>query len=103
MHGATASTGTPPARTAIGFPLPDSARRWEDRPSLQPRPRRSATPRALLDDGWIMIDGRPYFVAGYTSGGAPYGIYLDEMDDDLTAMITPGRPGMLSDLDLSGP
>jgi hypothetical protein len=90
--------------TAIGFPLPDSAQRWEHRPSPQPRPRRSATPRALLDDGWIMIDGRPYFVAGYTSGGAPYGIYLDEMDDDyLTGMITPGRPDKLSDLDLFGP
>ena len=51
-----------------------------------------------------MIDGRPYFVAGYTPGGAPYGIYLDETDDDyLTGMITPGRPGKLSDLDLSGP
>ena len=48
-----------------------------------------------------MIDGRPYFVAGYTSGGAPYGIYLDEMDDDdLPGMITPGRPDKLSDLDL---
>ena len=90
--------------TAIGFPLPDSAQRWEHRPFPQPRPRRSATPRALLDDGWIMIDGRPYFVAGYTPGGAPYGIYLDETDDDyLTGMITPGRPGKLSDLDLFGP
>jgi len=90
--------------TAIGFPLPDSAQRWAHRPPPQPRPRRSATPRALLDDDWIMIDGRPYFVAGYTSGGAPYGIYLDEMDDDyLTGMITPGRPGKLSDLDLFGP
>ena len=88
--------------TAIGFPLPDSAQRWDHRPF--PQPRRSATPRALLDDGWIMIDGRPYFVAGYTSGGAPYGIYLDETHDDyLTGMITPGRPGKLSDLDLFGP
>jgi hypothetical protein len=51
-----------------------------------------------------MIDGRPYFVAGYTSGGAPYGTYLDEMADDyLTGMIIPGRPGKLSDLDLFGP
>ncbi len=90
--------------TAIGFPLPDSAQRWAHRPHLQPGPRRSATPRALLDDDWIMIDGRPYFVAGYTAGGAPYGIYLDEMDDDyLTEMITPGRPDKLSDLDLFGP
>jgi hypothetical protein len=29
-----------------------------------------------------MMDGRPYFVAGYIPGGVPYGIYLDEMDDD---------------------
>ena len=29
-----------------------------------------------------MIDGRPYFAAGFTPGGAPYGICLDEMDDD---------------------
>jgi hypothetical protein len=51
-----------------------------------------------------MMDGRPYFVAGYTPGGAPYGIYLDEADDDyLTGMITPGMPDKLSDLDLFGP
>jgi hypothetical protein len=68
--------------TAIGFPLPDSAQRWAQRPPPQPRPPRSATPQALLDHDWIMIDGRPYFVAGYTSGGAPHGIYLDAMDDD---------------------
>jgi len=49
-------------------------------------------------------DGRPYFVAGYTPGGAPYGIYLDEIDDDyLTGMITPGKSDKLFDLDLSDP
>jgi hypothetical protein len=90
--------------TAIGFPLPDSARRWGHRPPPQPSPHRSAIPQALSDDDWIMMDGRPYFVAGYTSGGAPYGIYLDEIDDGYpTGMISPGRPGKLSDLDLSGP
>jgi hypothetical protein len=42
-----------------------------------------------------MMDGRPYFVAGYTPGEAPYGIYLDELDDHyLTEMITPGRPDL---------
>ena len=90
--------------TANGFPLPDSAQRWAHRPPPRPRPCRSATPRALLDDDWIMIDRRPYFVPGYTPCGAPYGIYLDEMDDGcLTGMITPGRPGKPSDLDLFGP
>jgi hypothetical protein len=29
-----------------------------------------------------MIDGQPYFAAGYTPVGAPYGMYLEEMDDD---------------------
>jgi hypothetical protein len=90
--------------TAIGFPLPDSARRWAHRPPQQPRPRRSATSRALLEDDWIIVDGRPYFVAGHTPGGAPYGIYLDEMDDNYpSGMITPCRPGQLSDFDLFGP
>ncbi len=90
--------------TAIGFPLPDSAQRRAHRPPPQPRPRRSATPRALLDDDWIMMDGRPYFATGYTPGGAPYGIYLDEMDGGYpTGMITPGRLDKLFDLDLSGP
>ena len=68
-------------------------------------------PAKLLSAGWdgtIRLwkprTGRAYFIAGYTPGGAPYGIYLDELDDDyLTGMITPGRPGKLFDLDLSGP
>jgi hypothetical protein len=90
--------------TAIGFPLPDAAQRWAHRPPPQPRPRRSAALRALPDNDWITMDGRPYFVAGYTPGGAPFGIYLDEMDDDYpTGMITPGGPDKLFDLDLSGP
>ena len=62
-----------------------------------------------MDDEWIMIDGRPYFVAGYTPGGAPYGIYLDETDDDdLTGMITPRqarqaiRPGSIRSLSTDG-
>jgi len=89
---------------AVGFPLPGSAQRWARRPPPEPRPRRSPTAQVLLDDDWIMMDGRPYFVAGCTSGGAPYGIYLDEMDDDyLTGMITPGRSGNLAELDPFGP
>jgi hypothetical protein len=85
------------------IPLPGSARQGAHRPPLQPCQPRSATPRALLDDDWIMTDGRPYLVAGSTAGGARYGICLDEMDDGyLTGLITPGRPGNRSGLDLSG-
>ena len=90
--------------TAIGFLLPDSAQRCAHRPPPQTRPGRSVNPRALPDNDWIMMDGRPDFVAGYTPSGAPYGIYLDETDDDyLTGMITSGRPDKLFDLDQSGP
>ena len=54
--------------TAIGFPLPDAAQRWAHRPPPQPRPRRSAALRALPDNDWITMDGRPYFVLEYVDG-----------------------------------
>ena len=31
---------------------------------------------------WVDVSGRRMFVVGYTSGGAPYGIFEDEMDAD---------------------
>jgi hypothetical protein len=68
--------------TFLGFALPACAQQW-----AQPPPatrRRPAADRAIPIDGddqcWIMLDGRLYFVAGYTSGGAPYGMFADEMD-----------------------
>jgi hypothetical protein len=70
--------------TALGYPLPASAQHWAQRPPPTPRtrPRRkTATDTSPLDSHWIMMDGRPYFVAGYTSGGVPYGIFEDEMHD----------------------
>jgi hypothetical protein len=39
--------------------------------------RRDADP---VDNSLIMLEGWPFFVAGITSGGAPYGIYEDEMN-----------------------
>jgi hypothetical protein len=70
--------------TFLGFALRASAQRWAQRP---PAPAR----RVGVDGGipiddmgedpcWIMLDGRLFFVAGYTSGGAPYGMFADEMD-----------------------
>jgi hypothetical protein len=35
-----------------------------------------------LEDIWIDFYGRRMFVIGYTSGGAPYGVFEDEMDDN---------------------
>ena len=34
-----------------------------------------------LDPDLAWVGGRLMFVVGYTSGGAPYGCYLDEMED----------------------
>lgn len=68
--------------TALGFPLLASAQHWAQRSPPTPRPRRkTAADASPLDTDWIMMDGRPYFVAGYTSSGFPYGIFEDEMHD----------------------
>jgi hypothetical protein len=68
--------------TALGFAVPDSARQWAQRPPATPR-RTGRRVADQADDGpWIVLDGRSFFVAGYTSGGAPYGMFADEMRHD---------------------
>jgi hypothetical protein len=65
--------------TALGVTLPASARRWAQRPS--PNPRHIVNGEDWpVDNSWIMLDGRRFFVAGFTSGGAPYGIFEDEIE-----------------------
>lgn len=63
---------------ALGVTLPAPAGQWAQRP---PSIRRPAAGRdaGAVDNSWIMLDGRPFFVAGFTPGGAPYGIHDDEM------------------------
>src|SRR4051812_9719993 len=65
--------------TALGFPLPAAAQQWAHRPPSKPRPRPQHRPVHHHDDSWIMHDGRPFFVAGYTAGGAPYGTFTDDI------------------------
>jgi hypothetical protein len=43
-----------------------------------PRRRKAPPVAESVDDSLIMVDGRMYFIAGYTSGGAPYGTFIDE-------------------------
>jgi hypothetical protein len=63
------------------------ARRKHQHRSRTPRP----APGTADEDscpGWVNASGRRMFVVGYTPGGAPYGIFEDEMDasmDDLEA------------------
>ncbi|GAA1567997.1 hypothetical protein GCM10009827_107140 [Dactylosporangium maewongense] len=59
--------------TTLGFALPDSARQWAQRPPATPCRTVERATRPVHDEWGIMQDGRPFFVAGYTSGGALYG------------------------------
>jgi hypothetical protein len=65
--------------TALGLALPDSARQWAQRPPATPRPAAEGGIEQVDDEWRIMLDGRSFFVVGYTSGGAPYGMFADEM------------------------
>ena len=58
-------------------------RRRSSRRTRQPAP---GTAAGQADPIWVDVSGRRMFVVGYTPGGAPYGIFEDEMDagtDDL--------------------
>lgn len=65
--------------TALGHALPTSAQRWANRPPVVPASPARHRAGPVDDDWWIMLDGRPFFVVGSTSGGAPYGAFADEM------------------------
>jgi hypothetical protein len=72
--------------TALGLALPDSAQQWAQRPPASASSTVARGADHVGDEWWIMLDGRLFFVAGYTSGGAPYGMFADEMppyDDPL--------------------
>jgi hypothetical protein len=48
------------------------------------RPVRRQARKTTADQAdpiWVDVGGRRMFVVGWTSGGAPYGIFEDEMDD----------------------
>jgi hypothetical protein len=65
--------------TALGVTLPVSAQQWAQRPPSTSRPA-ARHDAGAVDNSWIMLDGRLFFVAGFTPGGAPYGIYEDETE-----------------------
>ncbi|HZM80144.1 MAG TPA: hypothetical protein VFC19_30790 [Candidatus Limnocylindrales bacterium] len=65
--------------TALGFGMPDSVQRWAQRPPVTP-PRKAECHADNSDDpSWIMLVGRLFFVAGHASGGAPFGMFVDDM------------------------
>ncbi|MBP2320399.1 hypothetical protein JOF56_000784 [Kibdelosporangium banguiense] len=65
--------------TAVGFPLGPSAEQWARRPAPVPSSD-TDEPVEGGDDMWTVLDGRKFFVAGYTSGGVPYGVFEDEIE-----------------------
>ncbi|GAA5108890.1 hypothetical protein GCM10025762_15000 [Haloechinothrix salitolerans] len=67
--------------SAIGFALPSGAEQWSQRPPARPNPKPDTHANANANDDWMMINGRRYFVAGYTPNGVPYGIFENEVDD----------------------
>jgi hypothetical protein len=65
---------------AVGFVFAPGDTRWSKRPEPVPRkPKADQDGGSDLDD-WVWVGDRLMFVVGYTSGGAPYGCYADEMD-----------------------
>jgi len=65
---------------ALGFVLPTSAQQWAQRPPATARRTAARRTDRVEHDPWIVLDGRLFFVVSYTSGGAPYGMFEDEME-----------------------
>ena len=57
------------------------------------RPARQAVREATADQAdpiWVDVGGRRMFVVGWTSGGAPYGVFEDEIDARMNDLGTDG-------------
>lgn len=55
--------------------------RARKRRSRRPGPRAARETAAdQIDPIWVDVCGRRMFVVGWISGGAPYGVFEDEMD-----------------------
>jgi hypothetical protein len=69
-----------------------ASRQRKRRPSHRARRREPVVEEA--HPVWVDISGRRMFVAGFTSAGAPYGIFEDEMDVDANSpdMIDNDQP-----------
>jgi hypothetical protein len=55
------------------------------------RPARRPVRRAVADQPdpiWVDVCGRRMFVVGWTPGGAPYGIFEDEIDAGMNDLDT---------------
>lgn len=62
--------------TAIGFPLPAT-----DRPKCRAKRAGPAKTRRSLGSDWVWVGERRMFVVGHTAGGAPFGLWEDEVED----------------------
>ncbi|HVL99577.1 MAG TPA: hypothetical protein VM324_09835 [Egibacteraceae bacterium] len=65
----------------LGVALSAKDQRWSVRPPPVPKRSRREEPEGVQDglpDGWLEWGGELMFVAGFTSGGAPYGVRVQD-------------------------
>jgi len=78
----------------LGVQLRPEDSRWAVRPP--PAPRRSDPVRGSepsRESGWVEVGGVLMFPVGYTEGGMPFGLTLDDLDPE-------EREVVLAELDL---
>lgn len=75
--------------TMLEADLPAGDEQWSKRPPPVPRRARrdrdddhEPDPTGDLPEGWVSWGGELLFVAGFTSGGAPFGMRIDEFPED---------------------
>ena len=75
--------------TMLEVDLPAGDEQWSKRPPPVPRRARrdrddghEPDPTGDLPEGWMSWGGELLFVAGFTSGGAPFGMRVDEFPED---------------------
>ena len=59
---------------------PSNSKRRHAYGKRRDQPDTTDGPASVFD--WIMVGERRMFACGYTAGGAPYGCFEDESDDD---------------------
>jgi hypothetical protein len=77
-----------PPRSSAAKEVSTVSRQQRRRSSRRTRQPVSGTAAGEAYPVWVDASGRRMFVVGYTPGGAPYGVFEDEMDADQDGLAT---------------